>query len=116
MEHHNFVLVGTTFMTTISSIINSQTFRRSLAFIITVAVHLWVNRNSFRDKIGALFVYTYEPNVPIVVTPPVEPFVSPLYEQLDELLSLSARNLRQVTGINRKCSKYLLASHYLSFA
>jgi hypothetical protein len=103
-------------MTTISKIINSQTFRRSLAFIITVAVHLWVNRNSFRDKIGTLFVYRYDPDVPVFVTPPVKPYVSPLYEQLDELVSLSARNLRKVTGSKRRCSKYLLASHYLSFA
>ena len=87
-----------------------------IAFTIAAIIHLWVNRESIRNTVGSWFVYTYEPDVPVVVTPPVEPFVYPLYEQLDELLSLSARNLRQVTGINRKCSKYLLASHYLSFA
>lgn len=98
-------------MTTISSIINSQSFRKTLAFIITVAIHLWVNRNCFRNKIGSLFVYSYEPDVPEIVN--TEPWINPLFDCVDELVSMSARELRSFTGINRKCSKYHLASHYL---
>ena len=139
-------MVGTTFMTTISNMNNLSILRalyalsiaieatyeighesgrfyrthlhkyvvQFIAFTIAAIIHLWVNRESIRNTIGSWFVYTYD--VPVVVTPSVEPFVSPLYEQLDELVSLSARNLRKVTGINRKCSKYLLASQYLCYA
>ena len=88
--------------------------RQIIAFFITLAIHLWVNRERIRNSISSLFVYTYEPDVPEIVN--TEPWVNPLFDCVDELVSMSARELRQFTGINRKCSKYHLASHYLCLA
>jgi len=105
--HHNYVLAGVTFMTTISKIIESQTFRRSLAFIITIAVHLWVNRNKYRKAIESLFVYRYEPIVNVA------PTINPLYTSMELLMNQTSKELRAFTGIKRKNSKMWIAGQYL---
>jgi len=86
--------------------------RQVIAFFITLVIHLWVNRERIRNSIGSLFVYTYEPDVPEIVN--TEPWVNPLFDCVDELVSMSAKELRQFTGIRSKRSKLKTASLYLA--
>lgn len=83
-----------------------------IAVTITLCIHIWVNREKIRNTIGNWFVYKYEPEQPKVSI--VEPWINPLFNDVDDLMTMSARNLRTFTSINRKCSKYQLTCQFLS--
>jgi len=77
-----------------------------IALVITIAVHLWANKHRLRKRIEGLFVYKYE-----VQSPPI---VNPLFNEMNMMLSLTSRQLRQLTGIRSKHSKIKTASLYLA--
>lgn len=80
----------------------------AVALLITVCVHLWVNRHRYRNTVEALFVYRYEPIVNLA------PIVHPLYDSMESLMDKTSKQLRSITGIKRKVSKVRMAGQYLS--
>lgn len=79
-----------------------------VALLITLFVHLWVNRHRYRKTIESLFVYRYEPMVNLA------PIVHPLYASMESLMDKTSKQLRSITGIKRKVSKVRMAGQYLS--
>ena len=80
----------------------------SFALLITLCVHLWVNRHRYRKTVESLFVYRYEPMVNLA------PIVHPLYASMESLMDKTAKQIRCITGIKRKVSKVRMAGQYLS--
>lgn len=80
----------------------------AVALLITVCVHLWVNRHRYRKTIESLFVYRYETVVKLA------PIVHPLYASMESLIDKTSKQLRSITGIKRKVSKVRMAGQYLS--
>lgn len=80
----------------------------AVALLITVCVHLWVNRHRYRNTVEALFVYRYEPMVNLA------PIVHPLYASMESLMDNTSKQLRSITGVKRKVSKVRMVGQYLS--
>ena len=80
----------------------------AIALLITLSIHLWVNRHRYRKTVESLFVYRYETTINLA------PIVHPLYASMESLIDKTSKELRFITGIKRKVSKVRMAGQYLS--
>ena len=105
---------------------------KAIAFFIAGCIHLYANRNSIRNTLGSLFVYSYTPE-PVEVeeqeqepTPQLEeqeeirwdwefpkPRYTPKQDRL-QLLAMTARELREMAGVRRRVSKAQLVDLILA--